>query len=152
MRISYPLLAAVVSLGTLRAVPTRVLVIGDSMSEEYANYLDWMATFPGADPDLLADEDRDGLPAIGEFALQGHPLIRDELPRPAVSGAAATVSFQPDAAATDIVETVAEESADLAAWSAIPPDRITYDPSGRIDAELASGPQAFARLKFLLAP
>ena len=115
-------------------------------------YLDWVGTFPGADPNLLADDDHDGLPSIGEFALQHHPQVFDRLPAPAVSGRATTLSFSPDPSASDLVETIPEESTDLETWSPIPPGRRTKAPNGQINAQLAPGTQAFARLRFILAP
>jgi lysophospholipase L1-like esterase len=117
---------------------------------ELKPYLDWIATFPGADADLLADHDHDGLPNIGEFALNTHPLVPDA-PAPS-SGFPASVTYSPNPLASDTVEVIPEESTDLQFWAPVPLFRLTSNSDDSHTAELPIATRAFARLRFPLAP
>ncbi|NNM30450.1 MAG: hypothetical protein HKO57_13090, partial [Akkermansiaceae bacterium] len=75
-------------------------------------YLDWLAAFPGASAAMTADDDGDGLPQVGEFALQHDPLRADGLSRPASRDGTAVFTYHPDPAANRLVESRPECSTD----------------------------------------
>ena len=92
-------------------------------------FLDWIASFPGATPDGLADDDFDGLVTLGEYALGLHPLLPDapEL----LAGGPPRLQFTPDPQAARYVQTIPEEAPDVQSWTPVPP-RADHHPPRRI--------------------
>ncbi|MGJ8695370.1 MAG: GDSL-type esterase/lipase family protein [Verrucomicrobiaceae bacterium] len=106
-------------------------------------YLAWVANFLLANDSLFADPDRDGLPTLGEYALNLTPRQHDTLPITQKG----IWEFLP--ARTDYVTTSASSSTDLKTWTPLDPNEITSLPDGRKRIESTA---PFTRLDFTINP
>jgi hypothetical protein len=120
----------------------------------------WRVQVFGSDAGLpqaadTSDYDGDGIPNILEYALNLDPTVPDSaaLPPPVISGGYLTLSYVPNALATDLTFAV-ESSSDLVNWGTAdvlditpanpnPPGQRTF----RYNHPLGQAPQVFLRLK-----
>ncbi len=119
---------------------------------------DWLAaaSLP-AESDPADDPDRDGLPLLAEFALGLSPAAPDLPPLralPVTSPEIAARFEHPVDHSGGYVATVAEWTPELGApWQAVPTEWITAGPTtNEVAFPSSTGPLAFVRLRFAIAP
>ncbi len=110
---------------------------------------EWLAA-QGGSGGYTADTDRDGVPNVLEFALEGFSATAPDnagLPRPVMQNGALTLTWLPRPVFTEWGSLRPEFSPDLFQWNDVPAAQVVTNPDGTVTASVNLSGKGFVRLK-----